>query len=173
MLLTSNNIEKDPSEPLHKRIHPVRDIWLDDVWTNDVHHDIELESVGEEDGNAEHAQGRLSQDVPLGEIKSDGCCRVCPVFEVAEESHAYVQSSNGHHGGVQNTVPPQHVLWLGHLILNRQHHTDSLKCKNCRSKENGKLDSTCKPGHGIGAGDGCGKNIVENNAKTNKLKNVG
>ena len=53
-LLTCEQVEKDPGEELGIGIHPVGQYGLQNVGTDDVHHNIELEGVGEEDGHTEH-----------------------------------------------------------------------------------------------------------------------
>ena len=51
---------------------PVRDAWFDDVGSQDVHHHVELQGVGEEDGETEHAERHLSQGGLAGQVESDG-----------------------------------------------------------------------------------------------------
>ena len=53
-LLTCEEIEKDPGEELGVGIRPVGHYGLENVWSDDVHDNIELEGVGEEDGHTEH-----------------------------------------------------------------------------------------------------------------------
>ena len=110
VVLTCQDIEENSGHELDKRIHSVRYIGLDDVWTNDVHHNIELESVGEEDGNAEHAKGQLCQDVSLRKVKGDGCCSQFSILEISKEAHSNIKSSNGDHGSVKDSIPAKHVL---------------------------------------------------------------
>ena len=63
-------------------------------------------------------------------------------------------------------------LRLGHLILNWKHNADSLKSKDGCPEKDWELFWTCEPGNRGGAGDGSGKDVVEDDAKTSKLQDV-
>ena len=64
-------------------------------------------------------------------------------------------------------------LRFSHLILNWKHDTDALKSKYCSSEENWKLFKTGEPWNWVRAGERCWEDVVEDDAETNKLQDVG
>ena len=61
-LLTCEQIDKYPGEELGKGIHPLGHHGLENVGSDDVHHHVELEGVGEEDGQGQEQEGHLGQE---------------------------------------------------------------------------------------------------------------
>ena len=108
-LLTCQQIDEDPGEELGIGIRPVRHHGLENVGTDDVHHDVELEGVGEEDGHTEHQEGYLSQRT-LGKVESDAGHDVVAVAKISKEAHKDVEQGDGDHGEVEDSSTAQHIL---------------------------------------------------------------
>ena len=61
-----------PDEELCEVVPLLGDPRAEDVGAEDLHQDVELQGVGEEDGETEHAERHLSQGRLAGQVESDG-----------------------------------------------------------------------------------------------------
>ena len=59
-------------------------------------------------------------------IEGDAPRHLVPVLEVTEEPDGDVEAGDEDHAGVEDAVPAPHLMRGPHLILQRQHDTDSL-----------------------------------------------
>ena len=60
-----------------------------------------------------------------------------------------------------------------HLILDGQHHTNSLKSEYRGAKEDGELVRAREPGHGGGVRERRLEDVVKDDAETHELEDVG
>ena len=60
------------------------------------------------------------------EVECNAARHRVPVLEVAEEAHTDVEAGDEDHAGVEDPVPASHLVRCPHLILQRQHNSDTL-----------------------------------------------
>lgn len=110
-----------------------------EVGVDDIHRDIELDGVAEENSESHHdldqvgeAEMRRVDDgylmiildlqVFTWKVESDGAQDILSVLEVSKEPDSDVETGDHGHGCVEDSVPAPHVGWGLHLVLKRQHH---------------------------------------------------
>ena len=119
----------------------------------DLHRHVQLEGVGEEDGQGHHhldeevgeedCQGHHHLGQEVGEedgqghahldqggqqlahwqVEGDASRHPLPELEVAEEAHGHIEAGDEPHRGVQDAVPAAHGAGARHLVLQGQDDT--------------------------------------------------
>lgn len=91
------------------------------VLPDDLHRNVELETVGEENGNCNHYFDHLRWHLFVRKVEGDRGSSELAVLEVAKETNGSVQGHHEKHANVQDTWTTDKVVWSLHVVLQRHH----------------------------------------------------